>query len=106
LYEAFEEGDHRKKATILKFGDEFSFLGEPRKYYSTNFWTDFQFNKYMDPHRYPQDVHLNPNGDYPTTNLNIPLMRYADVLLMKAETMPESSRMKDGNLGHALKANG
>lgn len=47
----------------------------------------FQFNKYMDPHRYLQEVHLNPNGDYPTTNLNIPLTRYADVLLMKAEAL-------------------
>lgn len=87
LYEAFEEGDHRKKATILEFGDEFMFLGEPRRYYSTNSWTGFQFNKYMDPHRYPQEMHLNPNGDYPTTNLNIPLMRFADVLLMKAEAL-------------------
>jgi hypothetical protein len=87
LYNAFEPGDYRKKATILEFGDTFDFLGSTRRYYSGNSWTGLQVNKYMHPFRFPQSVHLNPNGDYPTTNLNIPLIRFAEVLLMKSEAL-------------------
>lgn len=87
LYNAFEEGDHRRKATLLEFGDEFMFLGSPRRYFSGNSWTGIQFNKYMYPYRYPEEVHLNPNGNYVTTNLNIPLIRFAEILLMKSEAL-------------------
>lgn len=85
LYNAFEDGDFRKQATLLEFGDEFTFLGDERRYFSGNSWTGLQFNKYMQPFRFPQEVHLNPNGDYPTTNLNTPLIRFAEILLMKSE---------------------
>lgn len=87
LYNAFEEGDHRKKATILEFGDEFTLFGQDRRYYSSNSQTGFQFKKYMQPFRFPQEQHLNPNGDYPTSDLNVPLVRYAEILLMKAEAL-------------------
>jgi hypothetical protein len=87
LYNAFEEGDHRKKATLLEFGDEFTFLGNPRRYFSGNSWTGIQVNKYMHPYRFPEDVHLNPNGNYVTTNLNIPLIRFAEILLLKSEAL-------------------
>ena len=30
---------------------------------------------------------LNPNGDKPTCDINVPLMRYAEVLLIKAEAL-------------------
>lgn len=87
LYNAFEEGDHRRRATILEFGDDFMFLGNPRRYYSGNSWTGLQINKYMHPYRFPEEVHLNPNGNYVTTNLNTPLIRFAEVLLMKSEAL-------------------
>lgn len=87
LYNSFEAGDNRKKATILEFNDTFTLFGESRKYYSSNSQTGFQFNKYMQPFRFPKDQHLNPNGDYPTSDLNVPLVRYADILLMKAEAL-------------------
>lgn len=87
LYEHFEDGDYRKKATILEFGDEFMFNGEPRRYFSSNSWTGFQFNKYMEGYWEDLTVNANPNGNKPTTNLNIPLMRYAEVLLIKAEAL-------------------
>ncbi|WP_198675268.1 RagB/SusD family nutrient uptake outer membrane protein [Pleomorphovibrio marinus] len=87
LYNAFEEGDPRRSATLLEFGDEFMFLGEPRRYYSGNSWTGIQVNKYMHPYRFPEEVHLNPNGNYVTTNLNIPLIRFAEILLMKSEAL-------------------
>lgn len=87
LYNAFEQGDARKKATLLEFGDEYTLFGERRLYFSSNSQTGFQFNKYMHPFSFPKEQHLNPNGNYPTTDLNIPLVRYADILLMKAEAL-------------------
>lgn len=87
LYNSFEAGDYRKKATILEFGDTFTLFGQERRYFSSNSWTGFQFNKYMQPFREPQATHLNPNGDYPTSDLNVPLVRYADILLMRAEAL-------------------
>jgi len=87
LYNAFEQGDARKKATILEFADEYVLFGNVTKYASSNSQTGFQFNKYMNPFSFPKEQHLNPNGNYPTSDLNIPLVRYADVLLMKAEAL-------------------
>lgn len=85
LYDAYEPGDERREATILKFGDHFTFFGQDMVYSSTNSLTGYQFNKYMEPFSYPNLLHVNPNGDFPTTDLNVPLLRYADVLLIKAE---------------------
>jgi len=98
LYNAFEEGDHRKKATLLEFGDSFSFLGNPRRYYSGNSRTGIQVNKYMDPYRFPEEVHLNPNGNYVTSNLNIPLIRFAEILLLKSEALIMQGQNGDGPL--------
>lgn len=87
LYEAFEEGDPRRTATILEFGQEFKWFGETRRYSSQNSQSGFQFNKYMDAYGYanPVGVTINPNGDNPTTVADVPLLRYAEILLMKAE---------------------
>ncbi|GGH28628.1 RagB/SusD family nutrient uptake outer membrane protein [Sphingobacterium alkalisoli] len=98
LYNSFETGDHRKKATILEFNDPFTLFGEERRYFSSNSQTGFQFNKYMQPFRTPKDQHLNPNGDYPTSDLNIPLVRYADILLMKAEALIEQGQNGDAEI--------
>jgi hypothetical protein len=76
LYNSFEAGDHRR-------------------YFSSNSQTGFQFKKYMQPFSLPKDQHLNPNGDYPTSDLNIPLVRYADILLMKAEALIEQGQNGD-----------
>lgn len=95
LYNSFEKGDARLKATILEFGDTYTLFGEERKYYSSNSQTGFQFNKYMHPFRTPASEHLNPNGDYPTSDLNIPLVRYADILLMKAEGLIQQGQNAD-----------
>lgn len=91
LYEEYESGDPRREVTILKFGDSFSFLGVTRKYFSTNSLSGFQINKYMEPYSYgtggnaATNSYINQNGDYPTTKLCLPLMRYSEVLLFKAE---------------------
>ncbi|WBL23427.1 RagB/SusD family nutrient uptake outer membrane protein [Zunongwangia sp. HRR-M8] len=89
LYEAYEEGDARREVTILKYGDEFEYFGETRKYYSENSLSGFQFNKYMYEFKNesPIGTDINSNGDDPTTVYNVPLMRYAEVLLMKSEAL-------------------
>jgi tetratricopeptide (TPR) repeat protein len=88
LYDSFEAGDKRREATILKTGDKFMFFGAERSFTKdAGATSDYQFKKYMEPFSYanPIPTHVNPNGDNGTTDLNVPLMRYAEVLLIKAE---------------------
>jgi starch-binding outer membrane protein, SusD/RagB family len=98
LMETYQEGDKRLKATILKKGDKFVFFGEEiifnegKFIASTSNRTGLMFNKYMEPFSYPKTSggsvdtrYVNANGDKPSTALNVPLLRYADVILMKAE---------------------
>lgn len=85
LYDAYEFGDARREATILKPGDSLVFFGNKMAYSSTNSLSGFQFRKYMDPFSYANKIHVSPNGDHPTTDLNLPLIRYAEVILIKAE---------------------
>jgi tetratricopeptide (TPR) repeat protein len=88
LYDSFETGDQRQGATILKPGDKFMFFGVERTFTKdAGATSNYQFKKYMEPFSYanPIPTHVNPNGDNGTTDLNIPLMRFAEVLLIKAE---------------------
>ena len=88
LYDSFEAGDTRREATILKPGDKFMFFGAERSFTKdAGATSNYQFKKYMEPFTYanPIPTHVNPNGDNGTTDLNVPLMRYAEVLLIKAE---------------------
>lgn len=85
LYESFDNDDERRGVTMLAFGDEFTYFGEDRQYWSSINLTGFQFAKYLEPYSYADAIHLNGNGDHPTTDLNLPLLRYSHILLMKAE---------------------
>ena len=87
LYDAYESGDARREVTILKPGDTFKFFGETRTYSSTNSLSGYQFRKYMEPFSYASPIgsYISPNGDHPVTALNPPLLRYAEVILIKAE---------------------
>lgn len=86
LYDEYEAGDLRRSATILKLGDQFTFNGSVRTYASINSLTGYQFNKYMDAFKYALNSgHVSANGDYPCTDLAVPIMRYAEVILIKAE---------------------
>lgn len=96
LFEAFEEGDLRRDRTILKFGDEFTFLGNTRRYYSANSKTGFQFNKYMKDWEKPADICTGCR--YTVGKLNIPFIRYADVLLMKAEALIAQGQNGDAEI--------
>lgn len=88
LYDSYEANDQRREATILKTGDKFMYFGLERSFTKDGGATsDYQFKKYMEPFSYadPIPTHVNPNGDNGTTDLNVPLMRFAEVLLIKAE---------------------
>jgi hypothetical protein len=101
LYDEYEAGDPRRAATVLNFGDSFTYFGMPWKYYSTNSLSGFQINKYMEPYSYGTNgdagtnKEINQDGNSPSTNLNLPLMRYAEVLLFKAEALIMQGRNAD-----------
>jgi len=101
LYDEYEATDPRRAATILNFGDQFTYFGMPWKYYSTNSLSGFQINKYMEPYSYGANGDagtnkvINQDGNYPSTNLNLPLMRYAEVLLFKAEALIMQGKNSD-----------
>ncbi|TDX00984.1 RagB/SusD family nutrient uptake outer membrane protein [Dinghuibacter silviterrae] len=85
LYNAYSAQDTRLAATILKPGDKFVFWGDTMIYHSVNSESGYQFNKYMEPFSYAGGIHVSSNGNEPTTDLNVPLLRYAEVLLIDAE---------------------
>lgn len=82
-------GNVRLKRSILEYNQEFEFFGEKRLYYSdTDLDVGFQINKYMDPFKYKDATSLgyvNPNGNWPTVRINFPLIRFAEMLLFRAE---------------------
>lgn len=100
LYNEFEDGDPRRKATILEFGQEFQWFGKTRKYYSQNSVTGFQFNKYMEPYGYENPVGktINSNGNAPTTVADVPILRYAEILLMKGEALIMQGKNGDAEI--------
>jgi hypothetical protein len=82
-------GNDRIVRSILEYNQEFQFWGQTRKYYSTSdIEAGFQINKYMDPFKYAnadQAGYVSTNGDWPTARINFPIMRFAEMLLFRAE---------------------
>lgn len=74
----YESGDLRKDKTILYEGCP-AFYG--KKYLSTMSMTGYNVRKFLVP--------LSVSPDYNTNAANIVVLRYADVLLMKAEALNE-----------------
>lgn len=89
LVEAFEPGDTRLAVTVLQPGDNMTYLGQEKIYYSTESTSGMMLNKYSEPFRYSDAIGntINTSGDSPTTKLSIPLVRYAEVLLWKSEAL-------------------
>ncbi|PUZ26265.1 RagB/SusD family nutrient uptake outer membrane protein [Chitinophaga parva] len=108
LYKAYEAGDKRREATILKPGDSLTYFGKRIAYQSVNSLSGFQFNKYMEPFSYanPIGTIISSNGDHPATNLNVPLIRYAEVLLIKAEAMIMQGKNGDAEINLVRKRAG
>lgn len=89
--EMLKDGDDndRLRRSILAYGQEFQFFGETRRFYSTSDnEAGFQINKYMDPFKHSDPVgngYVSANGDYPTARINFPIIRFAEMLLFRAE---------------------
>lgn len=76
--EAYEEGDERKDATVLyEGGPEF----DGKEYESRFSFTGYNTRKFLVP--------ISQVSAYDNSPLNFPILRYADVLLMKAEALNE-----------------
>lgn len=97
LVEAFEPNDVRLPATILQPGETFTFLGKERIYYSSESFSGMMMKKYIEPFTYANAIGntINTSGDNPTTKLNIPLVRFAEVLLWKSEALIWSNQNGD-----------
>lgn len=93
LYEAFEDGDNRRAATILYPGETIQFVGTQILFgsesYSISSDTGMTFRKFMSPWEDADcvGVHVSTNGDNSSNDLGMSLIRFADVLLMKAEAL-------------------
>lgn len=83
------EGNERLLRSILEYGQEFEFFGSTRRFYSTSdVESGFMINKYMDPFKHENadtKGYVNTNGDWPTARVNMPLIRFAEMLLFRAE---------------------
>lgn len=105
-YDLYEEmlkdgaGNVRLVRTMLEYGQEFQFFGKTRKFYSTSdLEAGFMINKYMDPFKHEDATgrgYVNTNGNWPTARVNFPIIRFAEMLLFRAEAYL--------NLGQADKA--
>lgn len=94
-YDIYEEmlkdgvGNDRLVRSILEYNQEFEFFGETRKFFSaSDIESGFMFNKYLDPFKYKdadKEGYVNTNGNWPTVRLNFPIIRFAEMLLFRAE---------------------
>ncbi|MDR0559250.1 MAG: RagB/SusD family nutrient uptake outer membrane protein [Prevotellaceae bacterium] len=94
LRNAFVDGDKRRKVTMLEYGDVFKYFGVDTCIFTSgaNDESGFMIAKYLDPYRDAPEgnsafpPHVSPNRDG-FTDFNIPLFRYAEALLFKAEAL-------------------
>ncbi|MDE6587422.1 MAG: RagB/SusD family nutrient uptake outer membrane protein [Paramuribaculum sp.] len=83
------EDNERLKYSILSYGDKFEYFGEERTFYSTtNLNVGFQVYKFQ--HAFADadcqaKGYVNPNGNWPTVRINFPMIRMAEMLLLRAE---------------------
>ncbi|GHT68387.1 membrane protein [Bacteroidia bacterium] len=93
LYNAFEPNDTRRDATILSPGQHIQFIGHdvhwclnPTQMYSESGMTNRKFMSIFEA----EDCvgkYVNVSGNNQSNRLAVSLMRYADILLMKAEAL-------------------
>lgn len=96
LYNEFAPNDIRRKVTILEYNDEFTLFGQKRRFYSTaDLECGFMLAKYLEPFTYGSlnsdgagvASTVSTNGDRPTTDLDLPIIRHAEMVLFKAEAL-------------------
>ncbi|EJW89949.1 RagB/SusD domain protein [gut metagenome] len=83
------KGNDRLTRSILAYNEDFDFFGEKRKFFSSSdIEAGFMINKYMEPfgHKDPKENgYINSNGNWPTVRINFPIIRFAEMLLFRAE---------------------
>jgi hypothetical protein len=102
LRNEFVEGDQRRATTMFEYGDEFIYFGDTMRYYSeSDLESGFMFAKYFEPYRYGEYKNGSAISPYVSrsddgyTDLNIPLFRFAEALLFKAEALIMMNRGAD-----------
>ncbi|MEG1672088.1 MAG: RagB/SusD family nutrient uptake outer membrane protein [Alistipes sp.] len=107
LWEEFDEGDTRRDISVFSYGMDFKYFGADQPFTDPAgdaIVSGFMFAKYMEPYSYGDRVlndegkldpaktvqsnpHVSRNGNDMTTDLNIPLIRHAEMVLFKAEAL-------------------
>ena len=112
LYMEYEKnaGDKRKQLNLIGYKPEintFTFFGNQNFHYTENggdaVLSGYSIAKYMEPYTYGNEVYkdgvldagataatnpyISTNGDYPTTDLCVSLLRHAEMVLFKAEAL-------------------
>lgn len=109
LWEEYEEGDTRRDISVYSYGMTIKYFGAEQPFTDPagdKIVSGFMFAKYMEPYTYGQRVldeegnvdasktvlsnpYVSTNGNDITTDLNIPLIRFAEMVLFKAEALIE-----------------
>ncbi len=109
LWEEYEEGDTRRDISVYSYGMTIKYFGAEQPFTDPagdKIVSGFMFAKYMEPYTYGQRVldeegnvdasktvlsnpYVSTNGNDMTTDLNIPLIRFAEMVLFKAEALIE-----------------
>ena len=94
-YDIFEEmlkdgeGNDRIVRSILEYNQEFQYFGEAMRFYDpSEIESGFMINKYMEPFGFADPLengYVNTNGDFGTARVNFPVIRFAEMLLFRAE---------------------
>ena len=83
------EGNDRIVRSILEYNQEFQYFGEAMRFYDpSEIESGFMINKYMEPFGFADPLengYVNTNGDFGTARVNFPVIRFAEMLLFRAE---------------------
>lgn len=102
LWKAYKEGDRRRDATILSPGQEITFVGQKivfgDKDHNISSDTGLTFCKFLSPWRDADCIgkEVSTNGDNASNTLGTCLIRFADIVLMKAEALIWKNGEGDG----------
>lgn len=81
--------NERLAKSIWEYGDYMVFFGDPRLYFSaTDAESCLAVAKYYDAFKHKDPIangYVNSSGDWPTTRINFHMLRFADLMLLRAE---------------------
>lgn len=92
-WETDEDGNpirnERLAKSVWQYGDYMVFFGHPRLYWSsTDAESCLAVKKYYDAFKHADPIangYVNSSGNWPTTRINFHLLRFADLMLLRAE---------------------